>query len=367
MGWTISSYRTALAASLAAATALAAPAGASVGDFRLPPAPSTQEPPPPRVGPVAPDVPESRVRPTPTPTASSPATPVQGAAPVVVPPRPNREASRPAGTAQPTTQPTIAPVETSEAAPTEATSGAAAVPSTGSTPIAPPPASPAVTPAADKEGGSWWPWALAGLLALGALGFAGWRWWQQRPTLRPGAVPQLERPRVARSAEPEPGTAPAPAAAAEPLQVTLEPLRLSLTLINATLSYRLEVANRGASPIEDLKIGADMISAHASMSREEQLAGPSIPPQQRILRLDPGQSEVIEGEFRVPFSQIVPIRQGNAALLLPLARFRLETAGAEPVVRTFVVGQPGQGAGLQPFRLDLGPRIYPRLAQRAFA
>jgi hypothetical protein len=29
--------------------------------------------------------------------------------------------------------------------------------------------------------------------------------------------------------------------------------------------------------------------------------------------------------------------------------------------------QPGQGSGLQPFRLDLGPRIYPQLAQRAFA
>jgi hypothetical protein len=37
------------------------------------------------------------------------------------------------------------------------------------------------------------------------------------------------------------------------------------------------------------------------------------------------------------------------------------------VVRTFVVGQPGQGSGLQPFRLDQGPRVYPRLAQHAFA
>jgi hypothetical protein len=55
------------------------------------------------------------------------------------------------------------------------------------------------------------------------------------------------------------------------------------------------------------------------------------------------------------------------ALLLPLARFRLEAEGARPLVRTFAVGQPGDGAALQPFRLDQGPRIYPRLAQRAFA
>ena len=68
----------------------------------------------------------------------------------------------------------------------------------------------------------------------------------------------------------------------------------------------------------------------------------------------------------MPFAQIVPIRQGNAALLLPLARFRLEADGAAPVVRTFVVGQPsGANAALQPFRLDLGPRVYPQLGQHA--
>jgi hypothetical protein len=164
---------------------------------------------------------------------------------------------------------------------------------------------------------------------------------------------------------------PAPAAPvpAEPLQVALEPLRLSLTLMNATLAYRLEVANRGVAPIVDLRIGADMIAAHASMTREQQLSGPGAGAAtvQRIDRLEPGESRIVEGEFRVPFTQIVPIRQGNAALLLPLARFRLEAADAAPVVRTFAVGQPGANSALQPFRLDLGPRIYPTLAQHAFA
>ena len=88
---------------------------------------------------------------------------------------------------------------------------------------------------------------------------------------------------------------------------------------------------------------------------------------QRIERLEPGESRTVEGEFRLPFGQIVPIRQGNAALLLPLARFRLEAEGSAPVVRTFAVGLPGAKAALQPFRLDLGPRVYPKLTQRAFA
>ena len=105
------------------------------------------------------------------------------------------------------------------------------------------------------------------------------------------------------------------------------------------------------------------------MTREEQLSGPGngAPTVQRIERIEPGESRIVAGEFRVPFSEIVPIRQGNAALLLPLARFRLEATGAKPLVRTFVVGQPGVGSNLQPFRLDLGPRVYPKLAQHAFA
>lgn len=139
--------------------------------------------------------------------------------------------------------------------------------------------------------------------------------------------------------------------------------------MNATLAYRLEVANGGTEPITGLSIGADMIAAHASMTREEQLSGPGsgAPTVQRIERLAPGEIRIVEGEFRVPFSQIVPIRQGNAALLLPLARFRLEAEGAKPLAKTFVVGQPGAGSNLQPFRLDLGPRVYPKLAQHAFA
>jgi hypothetical protein len=206
-------------------------------------------------------------------------------------------------------------------------------------------------------------------LLLAAFGFAVRS--ARRRAGRPvrADAPPIERPRL-KPAEPVPPPAPVPVAPIEPLQVSLEPLRLSLTLMNATLAYRLELANRGASALTGVTIGADMISAHASLSREEQLSGPrpgNGAPPLRIERLEPGESRVVDGEFRLPFRQIVPIRQGDAALLLPLARFRVEAEGAGPVVRTFVVGQPGQGSGLQPFRLDQGPRVFPRLAQHAFA
>ena len=218
-----------------------------------------------------------------------------------------------------------------------------------------------------------WLWTLAALVAIGALGVVAWAWKRRQRVGRiPLAVPRIERPRLGPAPESAPATEPsaAPALANEPLEVSLEPLRLSLTLLNAALSYRLRIANRGAVPLTGLSVGADMISAHASLSREEQLAGPNGgAPSRRIERLEPGESRIVEGEFRLPFPQIVPIRQGNAALLLPLARFRVGAEGGQSVTRAFVVGQPGSrpGAGLQPFRLDLGPRVYREVTQKIFS
>lgn len=351
--------RTVVASAVSLAALLAAPASAALSDFRLPVDPPPQAEPE-RVGPVAPDVPESRA-PAPTPRAAPPETTADE--PRIVLP------DLPAAT------PTPAPTRTAGAR-AEARPSPAGVPAATETPASdaggvdlpqattapsPLPATSSAAPA--DEGGSWWLWALAALAGLGVIGFAGWAWLWRRPLAGTTAVPQIERPRLG------PIPSPASVATAEPLQITLEPLRLSLTLMNATLAYRLEVANRGSAPIVGLAIGADMIAAHASMTREQQLSGPGdgAATVQRIERIEPGESRIVEGEFRVPFTQIVPIRQGNAALLLPLARFRLVADGTAPVVRTFAVGQPGAKAALQPFRLDLGPRVYPKLTQRAFA
>jgi hypothetical protein len=370
--------RTVLASAVSLAALLAAPASAALSDFRLPG--DTQRPPDPeRVGPVAPDVPESRgPAPTPTPTRQStrpPASQPSAEQPaIVVPELPAaapttaspRSAARPA---EPRQIPAGELPAIGAPAPQPSGTAGAGLPEASTLPSAFPGSAPSPAEPATEEGGSFWLWALAALAALAAFALAAWAWRRRRPVVGSAAVPQLERRRLAPMPPAAPTKAPADSTPPEPLQVTLDPLRLSLTLMNATLAYRLEVANRGAAPIVNLAIGADMICAHASMSREQQLSGPGAGAAtvQRIERLEPGESRIIEGEFRVPFTQIVPIRQGNAALLLPLARFRLVAEGAAPVVRTFAVGQPGAKAALQPFRLDLGPRVYPTLTQRAFA
>lgn len=349
------------------AAALAAPASASLSGFRLPGEQPQQTPPPDLQGPVAPDVPESRRVPTPTPTARTTA-PAPTPTPTSVEFPTNLQ---PVPTASPAHRtPAPAPTSAVPTSPAAALPEPAALPPVDTVASGPAPQATAAPVSVGQESdGGWSPWWLAAVpLLLAVLALAAWAVRRgSRGPIGQVAAPQIERPRVGPAAAAPQPPAPAPA---EPLQVSLEPLRLSLTLMNATLAYRLELANRGTTPLTGLAVGADMIAAHASMSREEQLAGPRADAgaaTQRIDRLEPGETRVIEGEFRLPFPQIVPIRQGNAALLLPLARFRVEADGAQPLVRTFVIGQPGQGSSLQPFRLDQGPRVYPRLAQHAFA
>ena len=374
------------------AAAQAAPG--SLGDFRLPPDPdaSAQQPAP--QGPVAPDVPSStRVLqpapppgatpapaatpvPAPAPTASPVVQPIPTATPAarVIPPPPPAARPSTTGSADGLPAPSPAPEELAPASPAEGTALPTTAPLSLPRPDAPAPAQPA-------NGGSPWPWiAAAALLALAAAGLIAWLLRRRTGARSPAATPRIERPSLAPAAPaapPEPVAPPAASApAAEPttrpgLEVELEPLRLSLTLMNAALSYRLLLNNRGSEPLEGLSIAADMIAAHATLSREQQLSGPDATAMQvaSIALLEPGESRLVSAEFRLPFSQIMPVRQGNAALLFPLARFRIEGADREAVTRTFLVAQPSErpGAGLQPFRLDLGPRIYPRLAQRAFA
>lgn len=365
------------------AALFAVPAGAAVSDFRLPvptptPTPRAQGPvdpalPPPR---VATPTPSPTPTPTPTPVITIPELPDPSPAPA---PAPRSTATRPAPAITPAPS---APVAAPEAEPTgEATPAPLPLPQA---PVAAPPA-PAPVTGGEDEAGSSWPWIAGLLLLLGALG--GFLWVRRRvgPT-GPVAVPEIERPRVPARPEPAPESeaAPAPvekpraaepapaelAAAPHPLHISIEPGKLALTLMNATLSYRLTLTNRGAEPLEDLVVSADMIGAHAALSREEQLAGPltELAERHRLAGIAPDESGEVSGQLRLPLAMVRPIVQGKAALFVPLARFRVSVRGLEPRCFTVVVGQPSprNEATIQPVRLDLGPRIYDGLAGRAF-
>ena len=189
-------------------------------------------------------------------------------------------------------------------------------------------------------------------------------------------------------AAPEPEAAPPPRKLADlPAQLPVEPSpllpgkltvslsaeRLSATLLNATLSYRIAIQNHGVSEVCAVKIFADMASAHGSIAQQDQLliAETSDQPKHCLESLSPGESAVLSGDVRLPLAQVLPIRSGTAALFVPLLRLRLEVGDpgtGEPRIshHAFVIGQVQSDvtAALRPFQLDLGPRIYSEISQR---
>lgn len=157
------------------------------------------------------------------------------------------------------------------------------------------------------------------------------------------------------------------AEAAAPLTLRLEPLRLSVSLVNATLQYRLILTNRTPDAFGPIAIAADMIGAHASLSPERQLAqdGADFPLRHEISALAAGASAEVKGELRLPLAEITPIRAGSAALLVPLVRLRVQTGGHALTIAIVVGETPAApGAPLRPFRLDTGPRIFGSVSQR---
>ena len=142
-----------------------------------------------------------------------------------------------------------------------------------------------------------------------------------------------------------------------------------------TLSYTVRLTNAGPDALGDVAVEGDMVSAHASLPVERQIAHDShrLELRHATVALAPGESIEFTGDMRLPLDQITPIRAGDAAYFVPLARFRIESSGQDPVpqvmVQTYVIGElPEQaGAALRPFRLDLGPRTYSQIGQRAVA
>lgn len=354
---------------LMAALALCAPAlpahAQSAGDFRLQPGKSA----PRAQGPVDPENPAS----TPTVAASSPAPPPSPVPAVPVPtaapsaeaapaprPRPAATAARPAAAPTPSAAATPAPASAPRPLPSPTPSLNTAPPVAAPIPAAAEPAPQAAEP---ESGIPWW-WLIPAAL-IGAVVAA----WLLRRRSDAAAVPEIERPRAVSEPQPEPEPEGSPAPES-PLALHLEPERLSVSLVNATLHYRLTLTNRTAQPLGPIAVAADMIGAHASLAVESQLArdGAGLELRHEVPVLAPGASADLRGELRLPLSEVTPIRAGAATLLVPLVRLRIEAPGLARTTAIVVGETPAvAGAPLRPFRLDPGPRIFGAVSQREIA
>lgn len=140
-------------------------------------------------------------------------------------------------------------------------------------------------------------------------------------------------------------------------------------MMNATLSYNILIRNMGTKDLTNICVSADMITAHAALPAGDQLASKavSIPLIADIPAIAAGETHPLTGDIRLPVGQIKTIRQGKAHLFVPLLRVRVDSAGREPVIRSFVVGvlpQAGESK-LKPFRLDELAQTYRNIGLRA--
>ena len=139
-------------------------------------------------------------------------------------------------------------------------------------------------------------------------------------------------------------------------------------MVNATLAYRLTLTNHSGSPTGPLRIAGDIVSAHASLSAEDQLlpGEAALEPLHQVPSLAPGESVTLSGELRMPIAAILPIHSGGGRVFVPLARFRAEMEGVEIATRVFVIGQASEqpGGALRPFPRDRGPGVDRGRGQR---
>lgn len=368
------------------------------GGYQLPPSstatPRAQGPvdssaPPPRVVSTTPaPAPDAAVViPTPAPTVSAAPRPTPSASPVVRPSASAAPSRRSQTSSAPARQDPPAGVNPAPAptAPTRNATLPAAAPSSAPAPDLPtfaPDLAAAGNPSAPSDAEesvdtSSLLWALVGILLVGTIGSGLLLLYRRRREAEPQAafVPPVigerdKRPHPA--AAPKPEVAPAPgeretAPQRPTIRLELASAKLSASLVNATLSYRIVVDT--LAELSDVSLHGEMTSAHASRAAAEQFSSSETPLLHRLEGLPAGQEHVFAGDIRLPLAAITPIRHGTASLFVPLVRFELRAIcnGAPVRVRSaFVVGleDGARDARLQPFRLDHGPRVYSHVATR---
>lgn len=346
----------------------------NAGTYQLPPSPTPSAS---AQGPVVADAPPPRVAATPSAAPSPAPTPTVSVTPVAVPsPRPTARPS-PSATATAATPrasaavPVSAPPATIATPPPTETSPSTAPPLPSFIPDQSAPAEAQVQPDPAEDGVHpvvWLALAMALLTAgVAALALHRRRSQESEPAFAPpvlGKAPSAPPPPVAEPAPPTPKSAHAAA-----LTLDLDAARMSASLVNATLAYRITL-NAGAD-IEEIILRGDMTSAHASRPDEEQFGLNEAPILHRLARIEAGSTTELGGEIRLPLAMITPIRHGSAAMFVPLVRIEAAGMAADGPVRVrsaFVIGLDEQGAArLQPFRLDQGPRVYQQVGSRTLA
>ena len=185
-------------------------------------------------------------------------------------------------------------------------------------------------------------------------------------TLDASKAQPLVTPDPAPEPEPVPGPPPAPVIPDSPttparIDLDLEVLGATRSLMMFTVEFRLDLANRSDLAVRDLNISAKLASAQRGTSNAAPLAAGQ--PIAAVERIGPQQSHRVTGTLQLPLAEVTPIRQGTKPLLIPLLHITLEGNGQTAMNQTFVLGTPSaNGTGrVHPLPLDGPPGGLPPL------
>ncbi len=223
---------------------------------------------------------------------------------------------------------------------------------------------------------SLWMWIAGGLAILAAL-IAGLLFVRRKQTAL--AVPEIERPKIASAPIPTPAAAPktgdvtvepalvAPVTAFGPARINLalEIVTATRSMMNFTLDYRLTLANREAHAVRDVSVAAILTSAQKQVSQSAALEVDRLQAE-TVPRIGPSKSHSITGQVQLPTAKLQVLRQGNKPLFVPLLQITIQQGDLEPQTHHYVVGLPSSASSvrLHPIPLDTPPGGIPGLRVR---
>ncbi len=187
---------------------------------------------------------------------------------------------------------------------------------------------------------------------------------EQAPApVTPPATPQPAPPASAPSAPIIPAASPSTAPDRDPARIDLgiEIVGGTRSLMMFSLDFRLDIANRSDFAVRALNITAQLACAQSGGAG----IAPANPgqPISQIERIGPQQSQRVSGQLQLPLSAVKPLQQGSKPLFIPMLHITVQGDGFAPIHRSFVVGAPSASSQtrVHPLPLDGPPGGLPSL------
>lgn len=149
--------------------------------------------------------------------------------------------------------------------------------------------------------------------------------------------------------------------------LTLDIIGATRSVMMFSLQYRLTLANRTGRAFSDL--GAAVQIECARRGGGNAPSPGAAQQRQTIDRIGPHQSRSITGTVQLPLADIAVLRQGSAAMFIPLAHVTIAAEGQSALTGSFVIGTPSAGGAgkLHPILLDAPPGSIPGLRAQSIA